>query len=433
MKVGILGGGLTGLSLSHFLQCDSEILEKENVCGGLCRTFNKNGFYYDYGGHIIFSKDQDVLNFMVSILGNNIDKHYRNNKVLFKKLFIKYPFENGLHEIPKEDNYECLYYYLNNDYPKPNNFKEWVYYTFGKGIAEKYLIPYNEKIWNTNLEEMGLDWVERVPKPPMEDILRSAIGIETEGYTHQLYFYYPVNRGIQGLIEAIDSSNINSNVIKNFEVKKICKKENKWIVSNGIEHKIYDRIISTIPIFDLLQALEDVPSQVQDAAKKLQYNSLIIVMIGLNVDNLSDKTAVYIPDKKHLFHRVCFNKYFSENMVPNGKSSIMVEITANIGDNIWNLSDEDLIKNVISSLSEEGFLKKEDVCETDLRRTKYAYVIPDLEYSKNIDFIKSYLKTQEIELCGRFSEYKYLNMDACIRSAMDLAKKINNNILGESV
>lgn len=426
MKVGILGGGLTGLSLSHFLQCDSEIMEKNPVCGGLCRTFSKNEFYYDYGGHIIFSKDPDVLRFMISVLGDNVEKHYRNNKVWFKGGFVKYPFENGLSEIPKIDTYECLYYYLNNDYPKPHNFKEWVYHTFGKGIAEKYLIPYNEKIWNTNLETMGLDWVERIPKPPMEDVIKSAIGIETEGYTHQLYFYYPIYGGIQGLIEAICSK--GTNVTTNFEVKKIFKRNNTWVVSNGSDTKVFDKIISTIPIFDLLNSLENVPQNIQDAAKKLQYNSLIIVMVGVNVDKLSDKTAVYVPDTKHLFHRICFNKYFSKNLVPQGKSSIIAEITANIGDDIWNMSDRQITEDVINSLIEEGFIKKDDVCETDVQRTKYAYVIPDLEYSKNLNIIQSYLNSLGIELCGRFSEYKYLNMDACIRSAMNMAENINNSL-----
>ncbi|QXO93533.1 FAD-dependent oxidoreductase [Methanospirillum purgamenti] len=427
MKIGILGGGLTGLTLAYFLQCEAEVIEKDPVCGGLCRTFTKNGFSYDWGGHIIFSKDQEVLDFMVSVLDKNVDRHYRNNKVLFKKGLVKYPFENGLSEIPKNDNYECLFHFINNSFPKPTNFKEWIYYTFGKGIAEKYLIPYNEKIWNIDIELMGLDWVERVPKPPVEDIIKSAIGIETEGYVHQLYFYYPISGGIQGLIEAI--KNKITNVSNNFEVTSISRQADQWVVSNGVDDRKFDRIISTIPIFNLLNALEDVPHHILDTAKKLRYNSLIVVMIGVNVENLSDKTAVYIPDPHHLFHRICFNKYFSINNVPAGKSSIMAEITANNGDTIWNMTDDEIIDSVINSLVEEDFFKKEDVCETDINRTQYAYVIPDLEYSQNLAIIQSYLKDQGIELCGRFAEYKYLNMDACIRSAMDLANTVNKELI----
>ena len=426
MKTGILGGGLTGLSLSYFLKCESEILEKNKKGGGLCSSFTKNGFTFDYGGHIIFSKDKEVLNFMISILGDNVEKHYRNNKVWYKRRFVKYPFENGLYALPKEDIFECLYYYINNDHPKPTNLKEWLYYTFGKGIAEKYLIPYNEKIWNTELETMGIDWVERIPKPPLEDVIKSAVGIETEGYTHQLYFYYPIKDGIQSLIESIQGK--VSNITTNFEVKKISKDGDKWIVSNGSIEKVFDKIVSTIPIFDLLNALNDVPEDVKIAANNLRYNSLIVVMVGINDADLSDKTAVYIPDKRCLFHRICFNKYFSESLVPNGKSSVMAEITANIGDDVWELTDKEITKKVVSSLSEEDFINEVDVCETDVKRAKYAYIIHDLNHSKNMKIISNFLESIGIEICGRFSEFKYLNMDACIRSAMNMAKKLNDSI-----
>ncbi len=204
MKVGILGGGLTGLTIASSLQHGCGVLEKCEECGGLCRTVSDQGFTFDRGGpHIIFSRNQESLNFIVQALGENCVRLRRNNKVFFKGRYVKYPFENGLSDLPKEDNFECLYHYIVNNSPKPVNFKEWLYFTFGKGITEKYLIPYNEKIWNMKTELMSLEWVEgRVPKPPLEDVIKSAIGIETEGYTHQLSFYYNERGGIQALIRA---------------------------------------------------------------------------------------------------------------------------------------------------------------------------------------------------------------------------------------
>ncbi|HEX9912167.1 MAG TPA: NAD(P)-binding protein, partial [candidate division Zixibacteria bacterium] len=188
MKIGILGGGLTGLTIASQLKGEFEVLEKNSECGGLCRSLKEEGFSFDYGGaHIIYSKTKSSVDFMLKTLGENWHPGKRNNKIYYKDRFVKYPFENGLSDLPKEDNYECLYYYLKNDYPQPSNFGEWIYYTFGKGIAEKYLLPYNRKVWNIKPEDMSLHWVEgRVPKPPLEDVIKSAIGISTEGYTHQL-------------------------------------------------------------------------------------------------------------------------------------------------------------------------------------------------------------------------------------------------------
>jgi protoporphyrinogen oxidase len=222
MTVAVLGGGLTGLTIGYLLDelgVDFEVLEKESECGGLMRTLQKGGFTFDYGGsHIIFSKNKEILDFMLKLLGSNKVRNRRNTKVLYKgKYYVKYPFENGLADLPVKENFECLYHFIKNlvkrekgELKNPSNLKEWCYYTFGEGIAEKYLIPYNEKIWKYPTEKMGLEWVERMPNPPIEDIIKSSLGIQTEGYTHQLHFYYPKVGGIQALIKSLEEKNQRS-------------------------------------------------------------------------------------------------------------------------------------------------------------------------------------------------------------------------------
>ena len=187
-RLGILGGGISAVSLAYLAprgKYETTILEKEDTIGGLARSFNKEGFIFDVGPHMIFAKDKKILKWMVAMLGENKQRLYRNNCSFYKERFIKYPFENGLSQLPKEDIYACLYHFINNDFKgEPKNFKEWMYAMFGKGIAEKYLIPYNKKIWKIDPAKLTIDWVGgRVPKPPVEDIIKSVIGIETEGYT----------------------------------------------------------------------------------------------------------------------------------------------------------------------------------------------------------------------------------------------------------
>ena len=207
MSIGILGGGLAGISIAAHLDQDCEILEKDSRGGGHCQTVEEQGFTYDAGGpHIIFSRNQEMVDYMVSLLGDNVHRARRNNKIFYGGRYVKYPFENGLYDLDPQDRFECLYHYLKNDYPPPKtNFKEWIYHNFGKGLAEKYLIPYNEKIWNVPAEQLGLEWVEgRVPKPPLEDVIKAAVGVESEGYTHQLYFSYPLRGGIESLPRALE-------------------------------------------------------------------------------------------------------------------------------------------------------------------------------------------------------------------------------------
>jgi protoporphyrinogen oxidase len=434
MKTAILGGGLTGLTLGYFLNqkgINFEILEKEEKeCGGLMRTLQEDGFTFDYGGsHIIFSKDKEVLEFMVNLLGDNKIKNRRNTKILYKGRLVKYPFENGLADLPKEDNFECLHQFIQNlikkekgELSKPTNLKEWFYYTFSKGIAEKYLILYNEKIWKYPAEKISLEWVERIPNPPVEDVIKSSLGIETEGYTHQLYFYYPKVGGIQALIKSLEEK-IKDGITTNYDAKKFKREDGKWIVSNGREDKVYDKIISTIPIHDLINAL-NAPEDVKNTVNNLKYNSLITVMIGIDKSKINDFTWLYIPDKDVLTHRVSFPSYYSPYVAPKEKSSVLAEITCNNGDEIWKMKDEDLIEKTIDDLHRLKIINKKDVCFTKMKRIKYAYVVNDLDYHENIRIVKDYMRKIGIDLIGRFSEFKYLNMDACIRSAMNyLVKK----------
>jgi protoporphyrinogen oxidase len=423
MKIGILGGGLSGVTLRRFLNHNSEILEKEDRAGGLCRTFEKNGFLYDIGGHILFSRDNALMDVVKNVLNDNINYCTRNNRILYKGLYVKYPFENGLGELDREDIYECLIGFLVNHHPEPLNFLEWIYHTFGSGLAEKYLIPYNSKIWKIPLETMGLEWVERVPKPPVEDIVKSSLGIETEGYLHQLHFLYPLYGGIEGFIKAMAKD--KSGITTGFEINSIKKAGSSWLVSDGRENKYFDKLVCTIPVKDVVKYLEGVPRKVSDAADALRHNSVRVVLIGVNNESLLDRSAVYIPSPGIIPHRICYMGYFSKNNVPSGKSSLIAEITTNHGHELYSVSDDVLVEKVADDLKKENIINANDIIETDIRNFEYGYVVYDTGYRKNIGIIRSFFNDIGIELHGRFAEFEYINMDEVVRRSMNLSEKLN--------
>jgi len=430
IRVGILGGGLTGLTIAYRLSQKApgrfrvEVLEKESECGGLLRSVFEDGFTFDSGGaHIIYSQDKRAVDFMLQVLGNNYFRKTRNNKVYFQGRFVKYPFENGLSDLAPEDNFECLHHYLNDRYPKPKNFAQWIYSTFGKGIAEKYLIPYNRKIWNYPLEKMSLHWVEgRVPRPPAEDVIKSALGIPTEGYTHQLHFYYPRRGGIQALIKKMEGQ--VPMVLKGFAVNRVFESDGRWKVSDGRISRSYDLLISTIPIFDLIGAMNGVPTRVGAALKHLKYNSLVTVMLGLEGNSLSEYTALYFPDPRVRFNRIGFPHVFSGFNAPPGKSSLVAEITTGYDHRAWKLSDSQLVREVTHALDQRKLIDKRSVCFARVKRSKYAYVVYDKDYQKNARVVLRYAGGRGVWLCGRFSEFEYLNMDACVSRAIGLADRL---------
>jgi protoporphyrinogen oxidase len=425
--IGILGGGISGLSLAAFLRRPAEVLEATPQPGGLARTFGRGGFWSDIGGHIMFSKDQEVLDLMVRALGDNVARRRRNNKILYDGVCVKYPFENGLGALPKEVALDCLLSFIQNDAKPPphQNFQEWMYYTLGRGITERYLIPYNRKIWKREPTAMSIEWVERVPRPPLEDVVKSALGIETEGYLHQLYFFYPKQGGIESLARAFAAQAAErQRLLPGLPVTRVRRTGNGWIVNDERE---YESLVTTMPILPFLQTLPDVPVAVMEAARALHYNSLRVVLLGVaRREGLDEMTALYVPDPRVLFHRVCFNCAFAESMAPDGCASISCEITTNPGDGIYEMDDQALSARVHAELVSIGVLRPDDrVVERMVHKERFAYVVYDQGYAARVRTIGEYLAGLGIHAAGRFAEYKYVNMDACIRRTLDLARALD--------
>ncbi|CAN5175719.1 FAD-dependent oxidoreductase [soil metagenome] len=422
-SVAIIGGGIAGLSLAYFIGEDCEILEKSMQCGGLCRSFEKDGLTYDLGGHVVFSSDKEILKLDLDLLKGNVGSHVRKNAVWYKDRLVKYPFENNLAALDKEDLFDCLWSFLNNPQRPQRNFEDWMYNQFGRGITERYLIPYNQKIWKLTPRSMAADWVDRIPKPPPEDVLKSAVGIPTEGNLEQLNFYYPTSGGFQALPDAIEKS-VRGKITKGFNVQRVRKRDDKWIVSGHSGDHEYDQLVSTIPLPYLLSVLDEAPAAVTAAARALKHNSLLVVMLGVRNPNNSGQFGIYFPQEHLLFHRVCFYNFFGHQNEA-GASPVVAEITANEGDSTWSKTDTQIIDSVIQGLKQEGFItSRSDVLTTEIRRVKHAYVVYDLARSQNLRIVNDYLDSIGLHRCGRFAEFRYINSDAVMRSAKNLAAKL---------
>jgi protoporphyrinogen oxidase len=429
VTIAILGGGVSGVALAAHLGEDVEVFEKRSRVGGLSGSIIEQGFTFDAAGpHIMFSKNKEVLGLMVSVLGENVHQKRRDNRIWFKGRLVKYPFENDLASLAPEDNYECIYGYLKNPYAgmTPKNLAEWSYATFGKGISEKYFIPYNRKIWNYEPERLGLEFVSRIPKPPMEDVLKSSIGIPTEGYLHQLYFYYPVEGGYEALAHAF-ASRVRGSIRTSTRVVAVRGSRGQWEIelANG-ERRAASGLVSTIPIHDLLAIWGDAPAAAREAAERLRYNSLINVLIGCDEDRGFPYTAIYVPDSEILFHRLSFPKNFSERTVPHGQSAVMAEITTNEGDGIWEMTDEAILDRTLSELERMGFLERGRVNYRRVVRFQYGYPVYDIDYRANVTAMRNAVESTGLRLLGRFAQFDYINSDVCVERAIALAGELSH-------
>ena len=423
--IGVLGGGISGLFVARFLGGDVEVLEADDRVGGLARCFGKGGFLSDIGGHILFSKDKEALAHEHHALEGNLRQGVRANRVLYNGLHVKYPFENGIDALPKEEIVDILHSFIENPHKeKPTNFREWMFHVFGDGLTNKYLLPYNEKIWKTPPEQMSLEWVDRVPRPPLRDLDQDRGRHPHRGVHAPALLPLPRPRRLRGPA-AHGGGEARGKITTGFRVQKLRRVDGGFAVTSASgEERSYRQIIATLPITTLFAAMDDVPPEVTKTANALRYNSLRVALIGVEGENLPPYTALYVPDPKSLYHRVCYNQVFSPHNVPKGKSSVSCEITVAPGSELDQLSDEVILDRVTGDLVRDGIVDKKAVVYRDVHRERFAYVIYDLGYADRVRVIRDFTASRGIHLAGRFAEYQYVNTDACVRRALDLAREL---------
>ena len=418
MKIGILGGGLSGLAIGYHLRNNFEIIEKEDRPGGLLRSYHADGYTFDAGGsHILFSRNKIVLNEMLRFLNSPI-KHRRRSFIFYRNRFIKYPFENGIYALSPEEKYEILIDFVKNltrRRSKPKNLEDFFMQKFGKKMTEIYFKPYNEKLWRRKMSDISIEWASsRVPNPPVEDVLRALVGIETDGYIHQLNFYYPSKGGLESFARNLASS-INGKIITDEEVRDLKSEDGKVVVRAKDEH-IYDRVISTIPLASLGKIINE---EMKKLAGMLHYNSVTVVGLGLK-GKFPDFHWIYVPQKDIAFYRVAFLHNYSRNMAPEGRASLIAEIAHRPDENIG-----DPVELATEGLEKMGFHFDVEIAKYWTNR--YAYVVYDAIRGKIVENIKKELEKMGIIPAGRFGMWEYMNMDDVWINAKITAKKVDEH------
>jgi len=151
----IVGGGITGLSTALFLKDKSYLLiEKDSSLGGYCKTIIRNGFVWDYSGHYFHFRNNEIKNILISHLDDEIFEVQKKSQIYYKGLIIDFPFQDNIHQLAKKEFIDCLIdlHFVENK--KIENFYDFVLSNYGVSISEKFIIPYNEKLYSCNLNKL---------------------------------------------------------------------------------------------------------------------------------------------------------------------------------------------------------------------------------------------------------------------------------------
>ena len=246
----IIGAGVTGISYANFKKDDFLVIEKEQEVGGYCRTIKRNGFVWDYSGHFFHFQNPEIEKYVCKNIDPNlllrIEKH---TQIYYKGKYIDFPFQKNIHQLEKEELIDCLYDLFTSYDGDVSSFKEMVYANLGKSISEKFLIPYNEKLYACDLDTLDINAMGRFfPKANKEDIILNFKAQDDSSYNS--HFTYPKT----GAIEYVNS------LLQNIDCKKVAVGEEilkidtrKKIATTNKREIHYNRLISTMPLPTLLK------------------------------------------------------------------------------------------------------------------------------------------------------------------------------------
>ena len=445
----ILGGGPCGLSAAWELSGTGKnivVIEAQSSLGGLCKTIRYKGFNFDLGGHRFISKNDELINKIKVLMGDELLVSERVSAIRLNGREFQYPLSAG--DILKQTDIRflsgCLVDYAYQSIYKKirhspdTSFEDWVINRFGKKLYNTFFKDYTRKLWGIPPDKLSSDWAaERISLLSLWDVVLRLCGLgKNTPRTYTRNFFYP-KQGIGQIFEFI-AEEIKANggsIILNARFKRLLLEGNsvKGIIYdiNGRDEVIdCDWVISTIPITDLFCNL-DRRGEWQDAreaVRSLRYRSLRFLNILIDKPEIGKNTWTYIPDGKYIMTRIQEPGKRSPHNAPDGKSSLILEIPCFYNDKVWEMPDDLLFKKCINELLELGIDVKNEVIDYFYTREKHAYPVYQLDYKHHLKKLISFLGSKEnIISSGRNGLFKYIFMDRAMELGFEAAKIVQNS------
>lgn len=414
----IIGAGISGLTFANYCSGDYLIIEKENEVGGYCRTIKKGEYVWDYAGHFFhFNTEEFKKKFLDKMPANDIIYNEKCTKIVHGDRFIDFPFQTNIHELPKEEFIDCLYdLFTKEEKDHYDNFLDMLYGKFGKSIVEKFLKPYNEKLYAIDLKELDVDAMGRFfPYADKEAIIRNMKKHEVKSYNAS--FLYPKN-GAGSFIDILYNQLDKQRVLLNTKVISVDFALKQATLSNG-EKVQYEYLINTIP----LNCFLSLQKGYEELVNEMSYNKVLVFNLGFNKRSelCTKEHWLYIADKSCNFYRCGFYN----NILGTEKLSMYIEIGYSKNTEI---TQDDIDNQLQLTLKN---LKKLGITDNETELVDYCSIIMDPAYvhintntNAKLDKLKKEFAAENVYTIGRYGAWIYNSMEDSMLKAKELAERI---------
>ena len=444
-QITILGGGPAGLAAGFYAQKQSlnfDLYEASDKVGGNCITLDYNGFRFDSGAHRFHAKDPDITQDMKELMGERMPQIYAPSQIYTQNKFIDFPLtplnllqKLGVKEIARAGG-QFIKSSLKSKLTEHASFEEVTIQTYGKTIADRFLLNYSEKLWGLPPGQLSPEVAgKRLSGLNLRTFIKEAFqGNKAKTEHIDGSFYYPLS-GIGEIFDRMERVFDPVCIHKNSLVTKVLHNHRR-ITAIEINHThIVDiaegaQVISTLPLSIFLKMFDPmVPEGVLELIQSIGFQHLMLVAVFLDKPSISPNASLYFPDREMVFTRVVEPRNRSLAMSPEGKTSLIAEIPYNEASSLWRWSNDDFVKKTQQDLINAGLIKPEEIIDATTYQIKYAYPVLDMAYPDKIRRIMGYLDTFEnLHLSGRGGKFVYGHIHDMMRYGKDIVEDMSREL-----
>jgi protoporphyrinogen oxidase len=422
----VLGAGISGLAFADRMNDASTlVLEADAEIGGYCKTIQRGGFTWDYSGHFFHFRHEDIERELVGRMhGQRILKVQKDSRIhwpgadgygpggAFDGPWVDFPFQKNIHQLPRADFLACLHdLVLRDTTAKPASFEAMLYAKFGRGIAERFLVPYNEKLYATPLGRLDVDAMGRFfPHASLEDIVKNFVRPDNASYNAT--FTYPEGGAIQ-YVNALAAGVPTERIALSEPALAIDLAEKT--VRTPRRTVRFQHLVSSAP-FPALLRMCGLPAP----ADVYSFNQVLVFNLGFDRKGPPRIHWAYYPQRDVSFYRVGFY----DNIFGQDRMSLYVELGFPSDAVIDAARIEEAKARVLADLRAVGLVRDHQLLAEHHVVMSPAYVHITQASLRDVAHKKALLASRGVHSIGRYGSWTYCSIEDNIVEARALADQL---------